>query len=145
MIDWKSKQCMISQKYQKVELYYLRSVFDIYMIFWRWIYRFFCYYIYRSNNISIVWWWYEDQYFFSGDLSFHRLLILIDCLWLGKKWTGYWWACGPYFRCELKDWLLKRVYKNYYNLKKNWTYVGNTKEKRTKIYLIVLVVNDIPN
>ena len=39
---------------------------------------------------------------FGGDWSFFRPLRSINCWWLGKRWAGFWWVCGPTFWVQLK-------------------------------------------
>ena len=53
LIDWRSKQCMRSQKYRRIRIKYLHFVFDIDMIAWKWMdYR--LYYCIEQSNVSLT-------------------------------------------------------------------------------------------
>ena len=122
---------MISQKYLRIKIEYLNCFFGLIMIAWQWIDRRLYYYVDRSNGSSIVWWWFENRDFFGGGWNFCQLLRSIDCWWLGKRWVGFFWACGKTILGELKTLADKKALKKSTIIcVEDRTYVGNTKGKR---------------
>ena len=98
MISWWLKQCKRSQNDQSIDIYYLYSLFDLFIIDRWWIYFRLYYYLDRSNGSLIVWWWYKNQ-----DFVLHRLksLLIVDPIFkivifmvaLGfQSWTGGWFS-----------------------------------------------------
>ena len=129
LINWKSIQRIISQKYWRVKLYYLHSVFDICMITWQWIHCRLYYYVDQSSSSSIVQQLFKNQYFVRRILN--SLSIVEVYLFLVIR--------------ETVDRLLLIMWSNFSRLDKkvvwlndkksnmicvqNRTYVRNTKEE----------------
>ena len=92
---------------RSIGLHCLHFIFDLRMISIRWIDRRLYYYVDWSNVILI----FDDdskiETLFGVYWSFCLSLKLINCWWLGKWWTCCYWARGPKFLGELKNWLLK--------------------------------------
>ena len=115
-MNWRSNQCMRSQKDRRIELYYLHFVFDHFLITERWIDFRLYYYIDQSNDSLIVWWLFKKNSLLSVDWSFCQLLKLIYCRWRWKWWTDCGWACGPTFWGHLKQLASEKDFKKNYNL-----------------------------
>ena len=94
-INWRSKQYMWSQN---IENEYFNFGSDIHMIVRREIDSRLYYYIKKDKTVDRSFVDYlKIGTLFNCDWSFCQPLRSIDCWWLGKQWTGWYWAYGPNF------------------------------------------------
>ena len=113
----------------RIKIYQLHLVFDLRMIFWRWIYC--CFIITKTDRrVDQPFVYYSKiETLFGKYKSFCWSLRLIIFWCIGKQWTVWCWAYGPTFWGKTFGcWIV--FLKGNTICVKNRTYVENTKEKQ---------------
>ena len=130
LIDWRSKLCMGSQKYQRIKLYDLHFVFGLIMISQKQIYCILYYYVDQLKNSSIVWWLFEHWYFVWQILKLLSIIevnqLMMTCKPVDRLLTS---MCTNVLRRAktIGCWKGRKIATIFVQ---TWTYVGNDKEKR---------------